>query len=796
MSTVFQVIRERFSGRWLLAACLIGLMLSGMVIARVSPDTLVRDCERLIQDIQGQGFKGMALFAGVQLIVAVSGILPASLLGVAAGAVYGVSVGFLFSAVSIMAGADLAFLLSRSLFRPAISRLMSGRPKISNLDQMIAQDGWKLVCLLRISPVMPFSVTSYILGLSQIKHTDYVLGTLASLPALLGYVVMGSLTDEGLSAWAEGGTPIRWILLVIGGLATIALTIRLGQIFIKLGLPLQVSEKDMKPSTFSAFNGCSQKVLDYFVVLSPVFLVIALIFWSYTGTRGTDDLEYAGLAYSMLDPSQSIGEPGHHAGRVGLTLPLAAVFSLFGVSDGSLSLLTILSTILTTALLAKLTQMLFGNLAAIIAGWLYVFFPPTIDLATMFIPEPLVNLELTLASLLFLSAHNHVSGAATKYFFAGLLVGAAYLSTESGLLMIGVFAIYLLVNRQFRLAHLGVLGGFLFVLGAELLGHAIIHGNPFYRYSLGGKYIEDPMLVSSNVDLFYRLFKAYPSYFVYPNLEFGIFGHLLLLGGVYGLVNFQKCSFFVIWAAVIFVFYNFMSVSLSHYVALPVASRLITPGCVPLLILAGLALSDLWQVLKRVALPKFRAFMLMTVTFMLGCQFLVSLACLDLDGKRPGKTSLMAGNIELVSKYLESIPAFTLISDKRSIQLFKFYRQFNPQDNYINVALAEHALSQESLPSLPKPVFMLLNMPLLYEKELTGRSYWGGRELGIDTSTVISLALHCKEIFSTTIDRGKPMLANILGDDWLEKGLHMKGDGFNRNADFTQVKLFECHNPV
>src|SRR5207248_9119322 len=161
---------------------------------------------------------------------------PASLLGVAAGVIYGLVPGFLLAAASTWAGALLSFFLSRSLFRATIERLAVRRPRLRDLDARIAQDGWKLVCLLRISPVMPFSATSFVLGLSAISLRDYAIGTLASLPALCGYVFIGTIADRGLSAWASGAGPLRFALLCVGALATLVLVLRLGQIALKLGL--------------------------------------------------------------------------------------------------------------------------------------------------------------------------------------------------------------------------------------------------------------------------------------------------------------------------------------------------------------------------------------------------------------------------------------------------------------------------------------------------------------------------------------------------------------------------------
>lgn len=224
------------SARKILAVGLVSLIVLGMVAAWVSPERVIGAAEKLMYVVRELGIRGAVVFAMVQVLVAVSGILPASLLGVGAGAIFGLVPGFLLAAASTLAGALLSFFLSRSLFRASVKRLVSRRPRLRNLDARIAREGWKLVCLLRVSPIMPFSATSIALGLSAVGLRDYSIGTLASLPALCGYVFIGTLADTSLSAWATGASPIRWALLSIGSLATLILITRFGQIAMKLRL--------------------------------------------------------------------------------------------------------------------------------------------------------------------------------------------------------------------------------------------------------------------------------------------------------------------------------------------------------------------------------------------------------------------------------------------------------------------------------------------------------------------------------------------------------------------------------
>jgi len=224
------------SARGVAAVGLIGLILIGIVVAWVSPDRAIGSAERLMHVVRGLGVRGAVVFVIIQILVAVSGILPASLLGVAAGAIYGLVPGFLLAAASTLAGALFSFFFSRYLFRDTVERLAARRPRLRNLDAQIARDGWKLVCLLRVSPIMPFSATSLALGLSAVSLRDYAIGTLASLPALCGYVFIGTLADTSLSAWATGASTVRLMLLGIGVVATLVLVLRLGKIVMKLGL--------------------------------------------------------------------------------------------------------------------------------------------------------------------------------------------------------------------------------------------------------------------------------------------------------------------------------------------------------------------------------------------------------------------------------------------------------------------------------------------------------------------------------------------------------------------------------
>ncbi len=222
-----------------LAAFLVGL--AGSEAAFGAPVALV---QHALDYLRSCGGTGPALFAALQVLVAVSGVVPASLMGLAAGAAYGFVPGFALSASGSLLGAVIAFGLSRSLFRSAIERLLSRHRGWRVIDASLSQRGWQFVFLLRLSPVMPFSATSYLLGLSSVSRADYLLGTLACLPALLGYVFVGTLTDAGLAAWSSGGSWLRLTLLAAGSVATLLLMTWLARLVRQRHAGMPMIEKD------------------------------------------------------------------------------------------------------------------------------------------------------------------------------------------------------------------------------------------------------------------------------------------------------------------------------------------------------------------------------------------------------------------------------------------------------------------------------------------------------------------------------------------------------------------------
>ena len=72
--------------------------------------------------------------------------------------------------------ATVAFLIARYLARDRILKLAKDNKKFLAIDKAIGEDGFRVVTLLRLSPLLPFSLGNYLYGLTSVQLGPYVLG--------------------------------------------------------------------------------------------------------------------------------------------------------------------------------------------------------------------------------------------------------------------------------------------------------------------------------------------------------------------------------------------------------------------------------------------------------------------------------------------------------------------------------------------------------------------------------------------------------------------------------------------
>jgi uncharacterized membrane protein YdjX (TVP38/TMEM64 family) len=176
--------------------------------------------------VESLGVWGPVVFIAGYIVATVA-FIPGSILTLAAGAIFGLARGTAFVFVGATIGSVLAFLISRYFARAAIERRLQGNAKFANIDRAVGAQGLKITFLLRLSPVFPFNLLNYGLGLTKVSLRDYAIAALGMIPGTFLYVYYGKLAGD--VAAVAGGAAVRkdagyWTVLIMGLLATIVVT--------------------------------------------------------------------------------------------------------------------------------------------------------------------------------------------------------------------------------------------------------------------------------------------------------------------------------------------------------------------------------------------------------------------------------------------------------------------------------------------------------------------------------------------------------------------------------------------
>ena len=214
---------KKKSDRWKLVLAGLGVAVL-LVLAAVLPVAAwAQQFEESLDD--------RSLLAAIAIFTAVYAVAtmlfaPGWIFPLVAGAAFGLTWGLAIALGASVVSATAAFLVSRYLLRDLVKRRADKNRIFKQLDRAVAKDGWKVVALLRLTPVLPFAAKNYFLGLTRIRLAPYALATAAGMfPGLLLKVYLGAVGRAAL----DMRDPLQWVNLGVGFAASAGLMLWLGR---------------------------------------------------------------------------------------------------------------------------------------------------------------------------------------------------------------------------------------------------------------------------------------------------------------------------------------------------------------------------------------------------------------------------------------------------------------------------------------------------------------------------------------------------------------------------------------
>jgi len=189
--------------KWGLLAALVGGVLFGLSKLMANPELI----QAVLDGAKAHPGTVIPLYMLANFAAPLA-VLPGGVFQVLAGAIWGIPLGFAITGPITFAAYVAAFALGRVALRRRLSEYMTANvPSFPAIQAAILAEGWSLVLMLRLSPVLPDALMNYALSLTSISLGVYAACTGAALvPWALFYLYIGSASSDIVATLSGGGS--------------------------------------------------------------------------------------------------------------------------------------------------------------------------------------------------------------------------------------------------------------------------------------------------------------------------------------------------------------------------------------------------------------------------------------------------------------------------------------------------------------------------------------------------------------------------------------------------------------
>lgn len=154
-------------------------------------DSLKSNREILERWYESHAFQAVSIFVLLYIVQTALSLPGATIFSLAAGALFGPITGTVYAVFAATIGATLAFLVTRYIFRDAVSGRFGSR--LSKINRELEREGFSYLLFLRLVPVFPFFLINLAAGLTAMRTQTFFFGTLMGIiPGALVYCNAGA----------------------------------------------------------------------------------------------------------------------------------------------------------------------------------------------------------------------------------------------------------------------------------------------------------------------------------------------------------------------------------------------------------------------------------------------------------------------------------------------------------------------------------------------------------------------------------------------------------------------------
>ena len=133
--------------------------------------------KELLEDAAASPWGVLAFILAYVLLVVL--MVPGTIGTVTAGAALGFSTGFPVAMLGATIGSTIAFFVSRTLGRDGSQQLLGER--LTSIDGWLGDNDFVSIVILRLMPIVPFNLLNYAAGLTAMRPSRYVAGSVVGL---------------------------------------------------------------------------------------------------------------------------------------------------------------------------------------------------------------------------------------------------------------------------------------------------------------------------------------------------------------------------------------------------------------------------------------------------------------------------------------------------------------------------------------------------------------------------------------------------------------------------------------